>query len=55
MKCPHCGGALKLAADLGEIEEELQVVQPFPIVRLDEQLRVPPRKYSTVRPQEPNT
>lgn len=55
MKCPHCGGALKLAADLGEIEGELAVL-PFPVLKTGapENPVVPPRKYSTMRPVEPN-
>jgi hypothetical protein len=55
MKCPHCGGALKLAADLGEIEGELAIL-PFPVLKYATGGNpvVPPRKYSTVRPVEPN-
>lgn len=52
MKCPHCGGALKLAADLEGIERELRAVLPFPVVQLDGEPVVPPRDYSTIRRPE---
>jgi hypothetical protein len=54
MKCPHCGGALKLAADLEEIEGELCAVLPFPVVQLDASggLVLPPREYKTIRRPE---
>jgi hypothetical protein len=54
MKCPHCGGALKLAADLEEIEEGAAIL-PYPLLRTGapgNPVR-PPREYRTIRRPEP--